>query len=75
MAGCGLLCVHELRQMGRRGKDNDKHRRGNKAKYAAVVVDRMTGDIVSKHKSYDAANKAATKRGNRYAVQSWRAYA
>ena len=46
-----------------------------KAKYAAVVVDRMTGDIVSKHKSYDAANKAATKRGGRYAVASWRVYA
>jgi hypothetical protein len=46
-----------------------------KAKYAAVVVDRMNGDIVSKHKSYNAANKAATKRGDRYAVESWRAYA
>jgi len=46
-----------------------------KAKYAAVVVDRTNGDIVSKHKSYNAANKAATKRGDRYAVESWRAYA
>mgnify|MGYP000013421828 CR=1 FL=1 len=46
-----------------------------KAKYAAVVVDRMTGDIVSKHKSYAAADKAAAKRGDRYAVESWRAYA
>ena len=46
-----------------------------KAKYAAVVIDRMTGDIVSKHKSYAAADKAATKRGDRYAVEPWRAYA
>ena len=42
---------------------------------AAVVVDRLTGEIVSKHRSYSAADKAATKRGDRYAVRADRAYA
>lgn len=36
---------------------------------AAAVIDRMTGDVVSRHQSYGAADKAASKRGWRYAVK------
>lgn len=42
----------------------------NKTNIKAVVIDRMTGDIVSQHKTYQAADKAATKLGDRYAVKA-----
>ena len=45
------------------------------AKKFVAVVDRLTGDVVSRHRSYKAADKAATKRGERYAVRADRAYA
>ena len=42
--------------------------------YCAYVIDRMTGETVSRHKSYAAADKAATRRGERYAVKASSAY-
>jgi len=35
----------------------------------AAVIDRMTDEVVSRHRSYQAADKAATKRGERYTVK------
>ena len=35
---------------------------------AYKIKDRMTGEIVSSHKSYETANKKASKMGNRYTI-------
>ena len=34
----------------------------------AAVVDRLTGNIISRHRTYQAADKAACKLGERYGI-------
>jgi len=36
--------------------------------YVAAVVDRLTGNIVSRHRTYLAADRAACKLGDRYGI-------
>ena len=50
-------------------KTNNGREEMKKAKVEAVVIDKLTGDIVSRHKEYRDADIKASKMGERYAVK------